>query len=80
MFLLRQVNVNPRKLQQEADALKAAGVKVMTVGVGGADRTELRAAASEPVVDTAFFFNSYSSLRNDATATAVRNGIYACKF
>ncbi|XP_076459446.1 LOW QUALITY PROTEIN: uncharacterized protein LOC143292771 [Babylonia areolata] len=72
-----KVNVKPAKLQKEARALKAAGVKVMTVGVGKADRQELRSAASDPSVDNAYYFSSYDDLKNDATAAIIRSGIYA---
>ena len=72
-----KVNIGPNKLQAEATALKNAGVRVITVGVGSADRAELRSAASQPSVENSFYFNQYSALRNDATAAAVRNRIYA---
>ena len=75
-----KANINPRKLQTEAQVLKSAGVRLITVGVGKADRAELRSAASEPGVENSFYFSNYNSLRNDASAAAVRSRIYACKF
>lgn len=75
-----KANINPRRLQSEAAALKSVGIRLVTVGVGKADRGELRSAASDPAVENSFYFSTYNSLRNDASAAAVRSRIYACKF
>ncbi|KAK7091735.1 adhesion G-protein coupled receptor G2-like [Littorina saxatilis] len=71
-----KANLNPHALQREASALKAAGVKIITVGIEKANEAELRSAATD-AQDAFYFDNHHAALISDATAEGIRQRIYA---
>jgi hypothetical protein len=74
-----EVNIQPESFQKAAADLKAQGVKIITVGIGAADRNQLRGAASEPADQNSIYFANLEDIRTDEAAGRVRNLVYACE-
>ncbi|CAG5136833.1 unnamed protein product [Candidula unifasciata] len=58
---------------QEAEALKRAGVKIITVGMESANVDELRAVSSDPAVKNAIFAKTYVTAFSSDVVEQVRN-------
>ncbi|KAK7502425.1 hypothetical protein BaRGS_00006378, partial [Batillaria attramentaria] len=72
-----KTNVDQQKFLQEAQRLKAAGVKVVTLGLSKADRGELSAVASEPAAKNSLYLRDYNGLKDQAFINSVRSTLYA---
>jgi hypothetical protein len=66
-----------KKLFKEAEEAKLAGFRIAAMGVGRADREELKQVASDP--SAVVFANSYEDMDTEENLNALWRAMFACK-
>ena len=75
----KSIGDNQRALES-ANALKAAGTKIFTIGLKRADQSQLVGIASDPAEDNSYFGTVYADLNTDELKNKLGEGIRVCKF
>lgn len=68
-----------KKFFQEAEKTKSSGIRVVTFGVGNADRNELYQVASGPGDVNSMHIPRYSDMQDEETIDTLRSKVFACK-
>lgn len=68
-----------KKFIQEAKKTRAAGMKIVTFGIGKADKAELFQAASEPGEKSSIYVTKYTDMEDGDIVDKFRSMIFACK-